>query len=91
MLGGFLLRKIPEVSGRSRLIWLNGALSGTNDTAFMTNVFDLWDKAHEAYARARSLPDESEKQDMLRQADSYLRQAEQIRRDHTMEAGLSVS
>lgn len=91
MLREFPIRTIPEVSGRARLTWLNCALSGINDAAVMTNVFDLWDKAHEAYARARSMTDEFEKQDMLRLADSYLRQAEQIRRAHSMEAGLSAS
>ena len=89
MPGGFPIRDIPEVSGRSCLTWLNRALSEIGNTAPMTNVFDLWDKAHEAYAYARSVPDESEKQEMLRQADSYLREAEQIRRAHTVEAGLS--
>jgi len=80
MLSGFPIRDIPEVSGRSCLISLNCALSQFNDTAAMTNVFDLWDKAHDVYARARSISDESEKQEMLRLADSYLKQAEQIRR-----------
>ncbi|HET7191869.1 MAG TPA: hypothetical protein VFI98_08150 [Pseudolabrys sp.] len=68
---------------------LNRALSQISDTATMTNVFALWDKAHEVYARARSMPDESEKQEMLRLADSYLKQAEQIRRARTVEARLS--
>jgi hypothetical protein len=90
MPGGYLIRKIPEVSGHSRLLGLDGASNETGAATAMTDVFDLWDMAHEAYARARSMPDDAEKQETLRLADSYLRQAEQIRRAHTMEAGLSA-
>jgi hypothetical protein len=42
----------------------------------MHTVFKLWDKAHEIYARARSVSDQSEKRKLMHQADLYLRQAE---------------
>jgi hypothetical protein len=42
----------------------------------MNTVFELWDKAHEVYARARSASDQSEKRKLMRQADGYLREAE---------------
>ena len=42
----------------------------------MDTVFKLWDKAHEIYARARSVSDQSEQRKLMQQADLYLRQAE---------------
>lgn len=42
----------------------------------MNTVFELWDKAHQIYACARSASDQAEKRKLMRQADGYLREAE---------------
>jgi hypothetical protein len=52
----------------------------------MDTVFELWDKAHEIYARARSTLDQSEKLKLMQQADSYLRQAEAQRQGAVIRA-----
>lgn len=46
----------------------------------MKNVFELWDRAREIYARARSTFDQVEQRKLMAEADGYLRQAEEIRR-----------
>jgi hypothetical protein len=52
----------------------------------MNTVFELWDKAHEMYARARSTLRQSEKLKLMQQADGYLRQAEAQRQGAVVRA-----
>jgi len=47
----------------------------------MRTVFELMEKAHETYSSARSHSSECERTRLLAEADSYLRQAEALRRD----------
>lgn len=51
----------------------------------MRTVFELMEKARETYSWARSRSDEVEKHRLLAQADSYLRQADALRRDMRMQ------
>jgi hypothetical protein len=46
----------------------------------MATVDDLWQMAHELYARARTSIDPATKRMLMRAADDYLRQAEAMRR-----------
>ena len=50
----------------------------------MKNVHELWDRAREVYARARSTRDQVEKRKLMAEADGYLRRAEEIRRTHVV-------
>ena len=52
----------------------------------MDTVFELWDKAHEIYARAPSTLDQSEKLKLMQRADGYLRQAEAQRQGAVVRA-----
>jgi hypothetical protein len=54
----------------------------------MNTVFELWDKAHEMYARARarSTLRQSEKLKLMQLADGYLRQAEAQRQGAVVRA-----
>ena len=45
----------------------------------MTSVEELWQKAHEIYARARSSVDPLTQRALMSAADDYLKQAEEIR------------
>ena len=46
----------------------------------MATVDELWQRAHELYARARTSIDPSTKRMLMNAADNYLRQADEIRR-----------
>jgi len=48
---------------------------------FMATVQELWNMAHDLYARARASFDPSTKRKLMGVADNYLRQAEDIRRE----------
>ncbi len=50
----------------------------------MPTVAELWEIAHDIYARARASLDPSEKRKLMRLADNYLKQADDMRRDHTV-------
>jgi hypothetical protein len=50
----------------------------------MKNLFELWDRAREVYARARSTLDQVEKRKLMAEADGYLRRAEEIRRTYAV-------
>jgi hypothetical protein len=50
----------------------------------MKNVFELWDRAREMYARARSTFDQVEQRKLMAQADGYLRRADEIRSAYTV-------
>jgi hypothetical protein len=45
----------------------------------MTNVLELWQMAHEVYARARASDDPVTKAKLIREADHYLKHANEIR------------
>ena len=47
----------------------------------MATVQELWNMAHDLYARARASFDPSTKRKLMGVADNYLRQAEDIRRE----------
>jgi hypothetical protein len=50
----------------------------------MATVDDLWQMAHELYARARTSVDPSTQRMLMNAADNYLRQADEIRRGQTV-------
>lgn len=50
----------------------------------MKNVFELWDRGREIYARARSTLDQAEKRRLMAEADGYLRRADEIRRTYAV-------
>jgi hypothetical protein len=52
----------------------------------MTTVYDLWRTAYDLYARARSSLDPTTKTNLLRTADDYLKQANEIRRSEMTKA-----
>jgi hypothetical protein len=52
----------------------------------MTTVDDLWQMAHNLYARARSCVDPAAKHMLMRAADDYLKQANDIRRSQVIKA-----
>jgi hypothetical protein len=52
----------------------------------MSTVTELWAKAHETYAKARASVDAATRNDLLRLADDYLKQAEDIRREQVTRA-----
>ena len=52
----------------------------------MTGVEELWQKAHEIYARARSSIDPLMQRTLMNAADDYLKQAEEIRRSQIIKA-----
>jgi hypothetical protein len=52
----------------------------------MKKVAELWQLAHNLYARARSSADPATKQMLMRTADDYLRQANDIRRRQIIKA-----
>jgi hypothetical protein len=52
----------------------------------MTTVDDLWQMAHNIYARARSSVDPATKQMLMQAADDYLKQANDIRRSQVIKA-----
>jgi hypothetical protein len=52
----------------------------------MAMVDELRGLAHELYARARASRDPSAKQVLLRQADDYLKQADELRRGDVIQA-----
>jgi len=54
-----------------------------------TTVDELLGMAHDAYARARASLDPSTKQKLMRSADDYLKQAEELRRGHVIQAAFS--
>ena len=49
----------------------------------MATVDELWQAAHDLYARARTSIDPLTKRMLVRAADDYLKQADELRRDHT--------
>jgi hypothetical protein len=52
----------------------------------MATVDDLWQIAHNLYARARSSADPVAKRMLMRAADDYLKQANDIRRSQVIKA-----
>lgn len=52
----------------------------------MTTVDELWQMAHNLYARARSSSDPATKRMLMQAADDYLRQANDIRRRQIIKA-----
>ncbi len=50
----------------------------------MPTVAELWEMAHDLYARARASLDPSEKRKLMKLADNYLKQADDMRRGHTV-------
>jgi len=50
----------------------------------MVTVDELWQVAHDLYARAQSSIDPSTRRMLMRAADDYLRQADEIRRGQTV-------
>lgn len=52
----------------------------------MTSVEELWQKAHEIYARARTSIDPLAQRALMNAADDYLKQAEEIRRSQIIKA-----
>lgn len=52
----------------------------------MSTVTELWAKAHQTYAKARASFDPATRNDLLRRADNYLKQAEDIRRGQVTRA-----
>jgi hypothetical protein len=52
----------------------------------MATVDDLWHMAHNLYARARSSADPAAKLQLMRAADDYLKQANDIRRSQVIKA-----
>lgn len=52
----------------------------------MASVEELWQKAHEIYARARSSIDPLMQRTLMNAADDYLKQAEEIRRSQIIKA-----
>ena len=57
----------------------------------MATVDEFREIAHEAYARARASLDPSTKQELLNLADDYLKQAEELRRAHVVQAAFQKS
>jgi hypothetical protein len=57
----------------------------------MAKVDELRQMAHEVYARARASLDPSTKQELLSLADDYLKQAEELRRGHVVQAAFPKS
>jgi len=55
-------------------------------STFMTSVEELWQKAHEVYARARSSIDPLTQRALMNAADDHLKQAEEIRRSQIIKA-----
>ena len=55
-------------------------------STFMASVEELWQKAHEIYARARSSIDPLTQRALMNAADDYLKQAEEIRRSQIIKA-----
>ena len=52
----------------------------------MATVDELWQMAHDLYARARTSTDASTKQMLMKRADDLLRQADELRRSHIIQA-----
>jgi Holliday junction resolvase-like predicted endonuclease len=52
----------------------------------MTTVDELWQRAHNLYARARSSVDPATKRMLMQAADEYLKQANDIRRSQIVKA-----
>jgi hypothetical protein len=52
----------------------------------MTTVDELWQVAHNLYARARSSGDPAARRMLMRAADDYLKQANDIRRSQVVKA-----
>jgi Holliday junction resolvase-like predicted endonuclease len=52
----------------------------------MKTVVELWQMAHNLYARARSSADPATKRMLMRTADDYLKQANDIRRRQIIKA-----
>jgi hypothetical protein len=52
----------------------------------MTTVDELWQVAHDLYARARSSGDPAARRTLMRAADDYLKQANDIRRSQVVKA-----
>ncbi|MGA8958168.1 MAG: hypothetical protein WB503_22475 [Pseudolabrys sp.] len=57
----------------------------------MATVDELREKAHEIYARARASSDPSTKQGLLNLADGFLKQVEELRRAHAVQATFQKS
>jgi hypothetical protein len=53
------------------------ATAGTH--ALMPTVLELWRMAHDVYARARASDDPITKEKLIREADHYLKHANEIR------------
>jgi hypothetical protein len=52
----------------------------------MKTVNELWQTAHKLYVRARSSADPATKRMLMRAADDYLKQANDIRRSQVIKA-----
>jgi hypothetical protein len=52
----------------------------------MATVDELWQMAHDLYVRARTSIDPSTKQMLMKRADDLLRQADELRRSHIIQA-----
>ena len=52
----------------------------------MTSIDELWQVAHNLYARARSSSDPAARRMLMQAADDYLKQANDIRRSQVIKA-----
>lgn len=50
----------------------------------MATIHELWQTAHDLYAHARASIDPATKRMLMKAADDYLRQAEELRRGYTV-------
>lgn len=57
----------------------------------MATVHELWQMAHDLYARARMSIDPSTKRMLMGRADDLLRQAEELRRSSVVQAAFPNS
>lgn len=78
------LGNFPEVASSAVLICLKGGSRRSRLERGMPTVTQLWDMAHDLYARARASLDPLAKRKLMKLADNYLKQADDMRRGQTV-------